>query len=317
MVLNFYRKALQTLLSDTAAVIMVVISSTGSSPGRQGFLMMVTKEFMFGTIGGGMMEHKLVELSKDLLSSGRFEPFIRKQVHMSEAAKDKSGMICSGEQVIAFYYLDKSDISTIEEIVNETDACIRYTEKGFSSTNELAAFPEVQITDESRWTFLQSKKHEANVYIFGGGHVGLALCEVLSLLDFEIHLFDNRPGLNTMETNHYANSKQVIRYEESSRYVPEGHNNYVVIMSFGYRTDETILKSLYGRQFKYIGMMGSDEKIRKMKESLMKEGYAQEYFESIHAPIGLDIKSETAHEIAVSIAAQLISAKNRSIADHN
>lgn len=312
MVLNFYRKVLQTLLSDSEAVIMIVISSTGSSPGRQGFLMMVAKEIMFGTIGGGMMEHKLVELSKELTDNGRFRPFIKYQLHKSEAAKDKSGMICSGEQVIAFYYVDKSDISTIENIVNESEACISYTEAGISSSNKLTATSEVQIINESKWTFVQSKKHEANVYIFGGGHVGLALCEILSLLDFEIHLFDNRPGLNTMEMNHYANSKQVINYEESSRYVPERQQSYVVIMSFGYRTDETILKSLYGRQFKYIGMMGSDEKIRKMKESLMKEGYAQEYSDSIHAPIGINIKSETAYEIAVSVAAELIAVKNKS-----
>jgi xanthine dehydrogenase accessory factor len=316
MVLNFYRRVLQSLQSGDAAVLMVVISSTGSSPGRKGFLMLVTKSSMFGTIGGGMMEHKLVELSKDLLNSGRFEPFIRKQVHMSEAARDKSGMICSGEQVIAFYYLDKSDIHTIEGIANNPDACVYYTEEGINSAEEISFLPDVEVTDESKWQYFQSKKHEAKVYIFGGGHVGSALCEVLSKLDFEIHLFDNRPGLNTMETNHYANSKQVIRYEESSRYVPEGQQSYVVIISFGYRTDETILKSLYGRNFRYIGMMGSDEKIRKMKEGLMMEGYAQEYFDSIHAPIGMDIKSETAHEIAVSVAAQLISAKNRSKADH-
>jgi len=315
MVLNFYRKVLQTLLSDRAAVIMVVISSSGSSPGRQGFLMMVTRESMSGTIGGGMMEHKLVELSKDLLNSGRFEPFIKKQVHMSEAARDKSGMICSGEQVISFYYVDKSDISIIEEIVSNPEACISYTEEGICSSNKITALPEVQLIDGSKWTFVQSKKHEANVYIFGGGHVGLALCEILSKLDFEIHLFDNRPGLNTMEINRYANSKQVIKYEESSRYVPEGQQNFIVIMSFGYRTDEIILKSIYGRKFKYIGMMGSEEKIRKMKESLMKEGYSQKYFDSIHAPIGIDIKSETAHEIAVSVAAQLIAAKNSYIAD--
>ncbi|MBK6506533.1 MAG: XdhC family protein [Ignavibacteria bacterium] len=315
MVLNFYRKVLQTLLSDRAAVIMVVISSSGSSPGRQGFLMMVTRESMSGTIGGGMMEHKLVELSKDLLNSGRFEPFIKKQVHMSEAARDKSGMICSGEQVISFYYVDKSDISIIEEIVSNPEACISYSEEGICSSNKITALPEVQLIDGSKWTFLQSKKHEANVYIFGGGHVGLALCEILSKLDFEIHLLDNRPGLNTLEINRYANSKQVIKYEESSRYVPEGQQNFIVIMSFGYRTDEIILKSIYGRKFKYIGMMGSEEKIRKMKESLMKEGYSQKYFDSIHAPIGIDIKSETAHEIAVSVAAQLIAAKNSYIAD--
>ncbi len=311
MVLNFYKELLRTLQSGIPAVVMVVIRSTGSSPGRQGFLMMVTENSMNGTIGGGMMEHKLVELSKELIGHGRFLPFIRHQVHKSEAAKDKSGMICSGEQTIAFYYLDKSDIQTIQRIVDVRGESILYNEEGICSKEELVALPLVHIAEETEWQYTQSKKHDSKVYIFGGGHVGSALCEVLSKLDFEIHLFDNRPGLNTMESNVYAHTRQVINYEDSYRYVTEGQQSFVVIISFGYRTDETILRSLYGRQFRYIGMMGSIEKIKKMKDSLVNEGFSKKYFDSIYAPIGIDIKSETAYEIAVSVAAQLISVKNK------
>ena len=35
--------------------------------------------------------------------------------------------------------------------------------------------------------------------------------------------------------------------------------------------------------------------------------------DEVHAPIGLDIKSETAAEIAISVAAQLIQIKNREL----
>ena len=311
MVLNFYKGVLQELQSGNEVVVMAVISSTGSSPGRQGFLMMVTKSSMFGTIGGGMMEHKLVELSRELISQGRFNPFVMHQVHKSDAAKDKSGMICSGEQLIAFYYFDKYKIETIEKICDNSVAFILYNEEGISIIEDSTVKPNLLITDEAIWQYTQSMKHNERVYIFGGGHVGLALCEVLSKLDFEINLFDNRPNLNTMENNFYAHRKDIINYEDSYRYVPEGMQSYVVIMSFGYRTDEIILRSLYGKQFRYIGMMGSVEKIKEMKASLLNEGYSKEYFESMHAPIGIDIKSESAYEIAISVAAQLIAEKNK------
>ena len=46
---------------------MVVIANEGSSPGRKGFKMLVSKQQMHGTIGGGIMEHKLVEYAESLL----------------------------------------------------------------------------------------------------------------------------------------------------------------------------------------------------------------------------------------------------------
>ncbi|MBX7042379.1 MAG: XdhC family protein [Ignavibacteria bacterium] len=311
MVLNFYRNILKVLRDETNAVLMVVIRSTGSSPGRQGFLMLVTEDELTGTIGGGVMEHKLAELSRELLSKGRFEPFMRRQVHMTEAPEDRSGMICSGEQSVAFYYLDKSSIPVIEEILNDPHSYIRYDVNGISNVAESEGSDEVFITGENEWRFTRSKLPESKAYIFGGGHVSLALSEILSRLDFEIHLFDDRPGLNTMESNRYAKTKHLINFEDSADYVPEGENTYVLIMSFGHRWDEVILKALYGKKFRYIGMLGSKEKVRQMREAFLSQGFAEEYFEKLHAPVGLDIRSRTADEIAVSIAAEMIAVRNK------
>jgi len=46
-----------------------------------------------------------------------------------------------------------------------------------------------------------------------------------------------------------------------------------------------------------------------MKEDLQKQGIPKEAFTKLQAPIGLDIGGETPEEIAVSIAAEMISAK--------
>ncbi len=100
-------------------ILMVVIRSEGSSPGRMGFLMAVSLHETMGTIGGGIMEHKLVELSKVLLQKGPFRPFIKHQIHQSSSGKNKSGMICSGNQTVGLYYLDKSYISVIEKILSQ------------------------------------------------------------------------------------------------------------------------------------------------------------------------------------------------------
>src|SRR6266850_709493 len=93
--------ALSSLRKGVAALLLYVLESKGSSPGRQGFFMVVNAEGeMEGSIGGGIMEHKFTEMAKDKLGVGSQESGVRKQFHDKSATKDQSGMICSGEQTI-------------------------------------------------------------------------------------------------------------------------------------------------------------------------------------------------------------------------
>lgn len=311
MVLNFYKNVLGILKSGRDAVLMVVADSTGSSPGRQGFMMLVTGDELHGTIGGGVMEYKLAELCRSLLGSGYFKPFVKRQVHDTHSADSKSGMICSGEQVIAFYYLSPDDSDLIEHIIAKSSTHISYSESGVKVVDADSDSLFECNQELTEWRYLQPVDSAGKVFIFGAGHVGLALSELLSKLNFEINLFDDRQGLNTFEANCFADTKQLIDYGNSRSYVTEGERSYVVIMSFGHKADAIILKSLYGLKFRYIGMLGSREKIRKMKEDFRSSGYETEYFDKVHAPAGIEIKSETAYEIAVSIAAEMIAVRNK------
>jgi xanthine dehydrogenase accessory factor len=133
----------------------------------------------------------------------------------------------------------------------------------------------------------------------------------MSAMDFYIHLYDTREGLNTMERNEFANEKKIIsNYAELAQLISSGKNNYVVIMTFGYRTDDEAVKALMNKEFKYIGLLGSKKKIEKMFADYRNEGISEELLHKIHSPIGIQIKSETPEEIAVSIAAEIIKAKN-------
>ncbi len=311
MVLTFFREAKKILKEDGSAVLMVVTDHSGSSPGRRGFHMLASKNQMTGTIGGGIMEHKLVELSKSLLERAPFDPFLKHQKHQSEASSNKSGMICSGEQTIAFYYLDSEDLNWMEKIDGREELLITYNHSGINLSREFAKQSEFTPGEKpEKWKLTVPVNLQSRVYVIGGGHVGLALCDILSTLDFEIHLLDNRSGLNTFEENPYAHFKKIVRYEEIDRHIPEGNHVYVVIISFGYRTDKVVTKRLLGKHFRYIGMMGSVRKIEVLWRELLEEGHPQSDLDKIVAPIGLDIKSETTSEIGISIAAQLILYKN-------
>ena len=300
MVLDFYKKVQQILQTEKRLVLMVVIANDGSSPGRKGFKMAVSKNAMFGTIGGGIMEHKLVEFAQSLLGKPSFQSFIKHQIHDKSAPENQSGMICSGQQTIAFYDCTVSFLPLVNQILTEENFRITYNNFGINIPSE-----------NEEWSFTETNSQPQKVYIIGGGHVGLALSETLSKLDFEVHILDHRENLNTMLQNRFVHSRQTVNLEQIDTYIPEGTDVYVIIMSFGYRTDDVIIRKLINKNFKYIGMLGSKEKIATLFQSMIADGFDKNRIAQVFAPIGIDIKSETTQEIAISVAAQLIRVKNQ------
>ena len=73
------------LRAGTPVALLAVLRSEGSSPGRQGFKMAVTADTVAGSIGGGIMEHKWVELARQRLRDADIAPLLRPQVHRREA----------------------------------------------------------------------------------------------------------------------------------------------------------------------------------------------------------------------------------------
>ena len=119
LIWDFINKNLQ---QSIAVMLLYVLESKGSSPGRQGFFIAVNANGeMEGSVGGGIMEHKFVEMAKERLRLGKLESGVKKQVHDKSAANNQSGMICSGEQTILLYPLQEKDSNTIEKIIQSLE----------------------------------------------------------------------------------------------------------------------------------------------------------------------------------------------------
>lgn len=161
------------------------------------------------------------------------------------------------------------------------------------------------------WNYAEKIGYKNRLYIIGGGHCALAFSKLMSAMDFYIHLFEDREGLNTLKANNYVHEKTIVKdYSELSQLIPSGENNYVVVMTFGYRTDDIAVRGLLNKDFKYFGLLGSKKKIEKMFTDYRNAGIAEDALQKIHSPIGIQIKSETPEEIAVSIAAEIIKIKH-------
>ena len=316
--MNTWQFILDKRSASTDVILLYVLESKGSSPGRQGFKMVVAADNdFFGTIGGGIMEHKFVEMAKARLQQAADPSALYKQVHDKAAAKDQSGMICSGEQTIFLYRVQQKDIEHIKTLINSlqqnANGTLQLTHDGISfSENTAKQDFYFKQTGETHFLLQEKTGYKNRLHIIGAGHCALAFSKLMRGMDFYITVYDERQGLNTMEQNDFAHEKKTIgSYTELDSIIEGGEHVYVVIMTFGYRTDDIALKALLKKQFKYIGVLGSKKKMEKMFAEYRQENIDEALLKNIHSPIGIQIKSQTTEEIAVSIAAEIIAVKNK------
>jgi xanthine dehydrogenase accessory factor len=336
--LEIWRNALAALGRGERCMLLVVVESLGSSPGRAGFKALVTEGGeLHGSIGGGSMEHKLVELAKARMSAagvgpssgeshapglphhgkdGSIAPLLKRQVHRAEEATDRSGMICSGEQTVAFFHLELGQMDLVREILSKLEdhqpvgLLLDQTGMHLDVLPSPGADQLLVREGAEHWHYREQLGSMPRIVILGAGHVGLALSRTMHQLGFHIHLMDDRAGLNTMARNQWAHRRSVVDYHRIGDVVQEDPGLFVVLVSFGYRTDALLVRQLVRKRFRYLGMMGSTGKIGKLLADMRQEGFTEEEIARVRTPIGLPIHSRTPEEIAVSIAAEIIAVKN-------
>ena len=317
---NTWQFIFDNIENGIPVMLLYVLESHGSSPGRQGFFMAVTKNFeMEGSIGGGIMEHKFVEMARKRLDEEHpvEKKGVYKQVHDKEAVRNQSGMICSGEQTILLLPLYQKDLPSIHELL----LSLRKNENGtfilspaglaFENTPPATNF-QYLFTSEADWIYREKTGYRNRISIIGGGHCSLALSALMRKLGFYVTVYEDRQELKTFLQNKDAHARHIVKsYSELKELVQPAANHFVVIMTFGYRTDDIAIRSLEGKEFSYIGVLGSSTKISKMIEAYRQEGMNENWLQQLYAPIGIQIRSQTPEEIAVSIAAQIIQVKNK------
>lgn len=165
---------------------------------------------------------------------------------------------------------------------------------------------------EEKMAFLESVVPSPQLIIAGAGHVGKALSHLGKLLDFEVTVWDDRPEYANKSNLPDADKVLSGSLDESIGNIIADRDTFIVIVTRGHKKDADVLKKFIGSNAGYIGMIGSLRKIILVRESFMQNGWATaEQWAKIHTPIGLEIGSTTVHEIAVSIAAQLIQVRNQ------
>jgi xanthine dehydrogenase accessory factor len=165
--------------------------------------------------------------------------------------------------------------------------------------------------------FIEPIEPSPELYIFGAGHVGHSIGKMAYEVGFHVHVIDDRekfanaerfgPGIDVMV-------EHIPTWIENNRLSP---TSYAVIVTRGHTHDLDALRALAMSPIRYLGLIGSKAKVKRIYDALLDEGMTPDSLKAVHAPIGLDIGAITPQEIAVSILAELIAVKHGKIAEPN
>ncbi len=147
---------------------------------------------------------------------------------------------------------------------------------------------------------------DPTLFIFGAGFVSKAVAEAVKPIGFRIAIVDDRGEHANSEKFPMADDFYVDRWEEAFRKLPVDRHSYLFIATRGHALDLSCLRFALSSPAKYIGMLGSMKKVQSYYDLLEEEGIDRAEFQRVCIPAGIDIGSETAEEIAASIAAELV-----------
>jgi xanthine dehydrogenase accessory factor len=149
------------------------------------------------------------------------------------------------------------------------------------------------------------------LFIFGAGHIGQCTAGIARTLGFRVSVIDDRIKYANSDRFPSADHLYVEPWDEVFRKLPVNSTSYILIATRGHQFDFACLRYALTTTARYIGLLGSRRKTKLLFQALEKEGVDPAGFERVHAPVGIDIGSETPEEIAVSIAAELIAVRKK------
>ena len=260
------------------AVLVRVHSTEGSAPRDAGAWMAVFTDSLLGTIGGGHLEHQAIERARELLalqpSKTGSEQGAAAPELMRMALGPSLGQCCGGVVHLSLQRVNAQDAATLPDQLDT---------------------PRMPVA------------------LFGGGHVGHALAEVLARLPVALHWIDSREGIfpAALPTHVVCEHSEPVQGAVASL----APGSRVLIMSFSHAEDLDVLAQCLARQrtqgdLPYIGLIGSQTKWASFRHRLEARGFTTEELAHVTCPIGVPgIEGKEPEVIAVAVAAQLLQAR--------
>ncbi len=342
---NIHKTIYEFLGSGRKIILAKIIKRSGSAPRDAGSMCIITQDKdLTGTIGGGLMEYRTKKEAEKLILSKKSRIF---HFHMTEKDLAGEGMICGGNVDIYLEPLFPENpetmsvykalcghvknhesctlVTMIKDNVSAEDtgvrACISDTGektgnlpgfdmKNINSGHDAPTFELIRPEGCNFQIFVEHIKPGCEIFLFGAGHVSVAVARLAKTVGFRITLIDDRPEFANRARFPKADTIIVEQFSRAFDRLRIINNSYIVIMTRGHIHDKTVLEKALATDAAYIGMIGSRKKRDTIYRALMDQGFSQEALKAVHSPIGIDINARTPEEIAVSIVGELIRKRN-------
>jgi len=147
------------------------------------------------------------------------------------------------------------------------------------------------------------------VFVYGAVDTAEALCRGVKLLGWTAIVADARAAFLTPERIPSADQLVAEWPAEALAEVAPDHQTAIVVLTHDDKFDEPALMAALESEAFYIGALGSRRNQERRRERLLEAGVAEEAFERIMGPCGLDIGADTQEETALAILAEILAVR--------
>ena len=287
---------------------MTVVSTWGSAPRPPGSIAVVRDDgAVAGSVSGGCIERQLAEQrGGEVPTSGA----AIESVSVSDESARRVGLTCGGRLELIFEIID--DAAPLQRIVDALVARERIVRELDADTGA-TTLRDARADDAFAWDgrrLVRPFGPDWRVLLVGAGELSRHVARIALMLDFEVVISEPRAPFRAAMDVAGVTVLDTLPDEAVLARARDAHSA-VLALSHDPQLDDLALEEALGTDCFHVGALGSTRSHEKRCERLVAMGVPPASLERIHAPIGLDIGSRTAAEIAVSITAELVQARAR------
>jgi xanthine dehydrogenase accessory factor len=294
--MGFDRAGLQAAVAAYGRVARVVIADVkGSSPREVGAAMLVWDGGQSGTIGGGVLEYELARAARgaqsDRLSSHALGPDL--------------GQCCGGAVRVLTEIYDGARVAALPSdiVARGTGARPLAVTRLLSKARGQGQRPEPQLVEG--WFVEPVHKPARDVWIWGAGHVGRAIVDVLAPIpDIAITWVDTGEDRFPDAIPGAVTPVPVTRPALLVAHAPLRAEH--LILTYSHVLDFELCHKLLGRGFGFAGLIGSKTKWVRFRKRLAALGHTPDQIARITCPIGDPSLGKHPQMIAIGVALAML-----------